>query len=683
MNKNGRSAQIRNRILQKTGIDFEKYKSEKVVSSISDLAFLPQTLPISLALWVIGGLALFIAIFFSILFTDGWQAWLLHWLVTLPLFLISFLLFGLAKVVNSTIDTAEEIVGQVLKIAKSITADISTQSRLLISNSADSIDSLTLPSVKDLIEGSVFVVLVPTIKDEIENNIKFIGPQISKLVDLFIKTPTEKAIELVSRGYDEDKFKGEFEKKKSALATKVSEKELYLDYYTSFSEKVNKAIDSSENSVIKTAVASRKRVGGSFSKYAIVGLFASTLLVVGSKAYFKNQQLNTLHKQIAENEERASRSEKDIPTEEQTANVMEAEVAGNKTTKTEVKKEVVSAESIDEQPAVGLVNPKNNNAPVTLTYPNGPAGYIKDKTGVMVWNNRPLTGESCLWEGESKEGLASGYGKLTWYKGDFFDVYYEGTMIHGRFEGKTSSVDAKGNNVIRLWKAGKKVTASKTSPQPSLVALTYAGGPAGYVKDRNGVLIWNNKPLANESSFWDGDSLNGYASGYGKLTWLKYGRFDVYYKGTMSKGKFEGETSSLDSKGNKSTRYWKNGKKSTKGPTGVVGVSRTPLRPINRGALTTSRGTIGNSNATFDLSFSANGANGRYYYPGVADSVVHSLEGSFNGDGKLVMKKFSNNIYTADVTLSCTITVETITWSGVMKTKAGKSHKVKFSRRKF
>ena len=96
-------------------------------------------------------------------------------------------------------------------------------------------------------------------------------------------------------------------------------------------------------------------------------------------------------------------------------------------------------------------------AEVETTFPGGAAGYVKDGRGFYIWNNKPMENESATWSGESKDGYASGHGRLTWCKGEQFDVYYEGTMVKGKFEGETQSLDARGNARVRIWRNGRKI----------------------------------------------------------------------------------------------------------------------------------------------------------------------------------------------------------------------------------
>lgn len=130
------------------------------------------------------------------------------------------------------------------------------------------------------------------------------------------------------------------------------------------------------------------------------------------------------------------------------------------------------------------------------------------------------------------------YNGVTYYVSDYSWELYK--------QGKTP-------NFIYPYESSQGATSE---PQ-----LTYTGGSAGYVLDRNGVRVWNNKPMANESVVWSGSSSKGYAYGYGKLTWYKDGEFSVFYKGTMVNGKLEGKTESVDSMGNKRYRMWENGRK--------------------------------------------------------------------------------------------------------------------------
>ena len=61
-----------------------------------------------------------------------------------------------------------------------------------------------------------------------------------------------------------------------------------------------------------------------------------------------------------------------------------------------------------------------------------------------------------------------------------------------------------------------------------------------YQPDMNGVLIWNPQPAEGESILWEGSVLDGYAEGYGQLTWYWNGNEVAGYIGTMHMGRPHG-----------------------------------------------------------------------------------------------------------------------------------------------
>lgn len=76
----------------------------------------------------------------------------------------------------------------------------------------------------------------------------------------------------------------------------------------------------------------------------------------------------------------------------------------------------------------------------------------------------------------------------------------------------------------------------------SVLALTGTAALAGeWLADaRNGCKIWNGWPEPGEAIQWDGPCENGYASGSGKLLWLKNGKPNGSYVGERWGGKANG-----------------------------------------------------------------------------------------------------------------------------------------------
>jgi hypothetical protein len=96
----------------------------------------------------------------------------------------------------------------------------------------------------------------------------------------------------------------------------------------------------------------------------------------------------------------------------------------------------------------------------------------------------------------------------------------------------------------------------------------YGGGTYQHTKDRR-TLIWNNYPRRNDEATWSGErDSNGFATGYGTLTWYRVQRAIVTgsnipssrgsavdavvvnrYSGKMARGKFDGLVVNVDASG--------------------------------------------------------------------------------------------------------------------------------------
>jgi hypothetical protein len=61
-----------------------------------------------------------------------------------------------------------------------------------------------------------------------------------------------------------------------------------------------------------------------------------------------------------------------------------------------------------------------------------------------------------------------------------------------------------------------------------------------FVKDSNGIWIWNPNPMDNETVLWQGNVKDGYAHGEGLLTWYYFKRVVSTYKGEMRLGRPHG-----------------------------------------------------------------------------------------------------------------------------------------------
>lgn len=106
-----------------------------------------------------------------------------------------------------------------------------------------------------------------------------------------------------------------------------------------------------------------------------------------------------------------------------------------------------------------------------------------------------------------------------------------------------------------------KSTREVTSPVAKVASLKK--GQRGYMLTHEGdALIWNNSFQPGDQALWNGDvDSEGYARGFGRLSWYKNGRFQYSYTGNMRRGKLDGSVDTVDSVGHTGSGAYRGGKK--------------------------------------------------------------------------------------------------------------------------
>ena len=104
--------------------------------------------------------------------------------------------------------------------------------------------------------------------------------------------------------------------------------------------------------------------------------------------------------------------------------------------------------------------------------------YQRAKDGrTLVWNSYPIPGETVEWSGkQDKEGYATGYGTVTWYKlaRSNFTFSKPHSVVSGRFSGKMVKGKLEGD-VVRPDTGGSLIRWN-TKPSDSTTHATFVGG---------------------------------------------------------------------------------------------------------------------------------------------------------------------------------------------------------------
>jgi ketosteroid isomerase-like protein len=117
----------------------------------------------------------------------------------------------------------------------------------------------------------------------------------------------------------------------------------------------------------------------------------------------------------------------------------------------------------------------------SVAYGAGSYQRTRDRK-TLVWNDSPKRGEEATWSGKrDKNGFATGSGTLTWYKVEPTIVTgsnipdarryavvinrYSGKMVHGKFKGDVTYVDANGKRLQATFvNGGKRPVKRNLSP---------------------------------------------------------------------------------------------------------------------------------------------------------------------------------------------------------------------------
>src|SRR4030095_15954790 len=109
------------------------------------------------------------------------------------------------------------------------------------------------------------------------------------------------------------------------------------------------------------------------------------------------------------------------------------------------------------------------------------------------------------------------------------------------------------------------ITASRLpAPISEVDNQTPAASAGKYQRTNDGrTYVWNNYPTAGDSASWSGatDS-QGYATGYGTLTWYKNGNWASRYAAPMVRGRLNGFVKNQDANGKRFQGTYVNGNKS-------------------------------------------------------------------------------------------------------------------------
>ncbi len=171
--------------------------------------------------------------------------------------------------------------------------------------------------------------------------------------------------------------------------------------------------------------------------------------------------------------------------------------------------------------------------------------WVEDTKGCKVWNGTMMEAIKTTWTGECVDGYTSGKGTVVmeWKapkpeKNNEPQAFNQiatctGVVKKGKLNGYTEC----------HWSNGSSYKGTFKDVHPMTGVYTFKNGGTSkikWVEEKNGCLVWNPVPQADEQVSWDGDCINGYGEGEGTLRFVT-NNLEQAYIGALTKGKKNGE----------------------------------------------------------------------------------------------------------------------------------------------
>jgi len=229
---------LRESLIEKTGIDFETYKSDELSDRIGGIITFPiyfwGTILKPLIIYLLIVLALSIILFW---FGDSVIIAILSLIIGIILCLFDGVLQGLVNFMKRLEEDISGILNLCFEITRSVLGDI---------QNAASKRTKELPKISEIISGVILIVIVPTLNRIIRDKIPFMGGPLVGLIDLILDKLTAKMPDIadnISESNIVKKIEDKKEKVSGVMDGKLSK------YYEVSASIVDKVAETSDNTV--------------------------------------------------------------------------------------------------------------------------------------------------------------------------------------------------------------------------------------------------------------------------------------------------------------------------------------------------------------------------------------------------------------------------------------------------
>lgn len=173
---NAKIIQIGNEVVERTGIDFKKYRTPELLDSIAEISTAVLN-PVSLVPVFLKALIIVFFVINSIL-SAWWFAAQINMLLVVFLFVfgnIGIPFMGIPLALMNAIKKLNQDIVNTLNLAMDITKEVI--------NDLCKLNLKNMPPVTDLLKGVIFVVLIPSLEQLVQERIKVIGKPVLWVVE--------------------------------------------------------------------------------------------------------------------------------------------------------------------------------------------------------------------------------------------------------------------------------------------------------------------------------------------------------------------------------------------------------------------------------------------------------------------------------------------------------------------
>ncbi len=170
-------ALLKEKILQKTGINLEQYRNQDLVESIADLLLFPKYVLKIMLTTMLGFFAAWVVLLLWANFQEKIMLGFFGFWIGLVLVILNTLVFGMLRLMKSLEHDLNEILQLTVGAVQQVFKDFKNVKLQLKAHVFE------LPSVSEMLQGVLFAVMLPTLRGVIKKKVPVLGTPLAFLAE--------------------------------------------------------------------------------------------------------------------------------------------------------------------------------------------------------------------------------------------------------------------------------------------------------------------------------------------------------------------------------------------------------------------------------------------------------------------------------------------------------------------